>query len=178
MYGLDNPLRYVDPDGRKIVNANSIHAQRIRSSLMHTDAGIRAWNRMKASPVEITLGIYYRCAPSSARGKGHVAGRTIGTYIIKNGQIIGGNATITLYPASAKQYMKSEGYRLPRNSSAKTLLDVFLNIVGVHESIHPEVYDNPDTEINESETEAEKAEKEAVDELIEKMLIIREEKEE
>ena len=171
-YCMGNPIKFVDPNGKKIVDAqgNLLYhegkwtdaaqgtaAMVVGNAIMKTNVGRILWNRLSDAKYGITIELN----PGIGERRKEL-GRTDTYRREDNGKIT--SVKITIYEGSiAKQiepqYTSEQAQRLRSLSEEDRIGDV-----GVHEATHA-VDDTPHSDANQREANARAAEKQHVREL-------------
>ena len=155
VYCGNNPLRYVDPDGKKIVDAkgNVIYthkggwiknapkdAMRLGNAMMETRTGTMQFNKMVDVEYGITLNISQNISISQINGKiSYKLGEAkksinydsnTGKFKINSVAIIVYEGTLNKYLKNAKT-SKADAYRISVKNN-----DQAIGAIGAHESVH------------------------------------------
>ena len=153
VYCANNPLKFIDPDGRTIVDAdgNTVYThengwakgvdkgtRRIGEAMMQTETGREQFNKMVDSKSQIQLVL-------SSENRGSVMGlfEPGKANMDANGNIDLQSGTITIYEGSVTSYLNGSAQRNvynPQNVmdifSMGTTLDEQIGAVAGHESVH------------------------------------------
>ncbi|MDD2196898.1 MAG: RHS repeat-associated core domain-containing protein [Bacteroidales bacterium] len=164
-YVANNPVRYIDPDGREIVDANGnvIYTQqggwaknaptdavRIGNSMMTTRTGTNQWNKMVDAKYPIQLSISSRnrggkLGEAAVQTRNHV---NSATNKIEKVEVV--SVKITIFEGSIKNILNPNVKG--SNPESQNLIDTYrtatqtvdqaIGAVAVHESVHGTSMDN------------------------------------
>lgn len=139
----NNPIRHIDTDGRKIVDANGIllykkgvwneaakgsDAMRVGNAMMKTDIGQNTWDEMAAADYPITIAVHSRTGPKRELGR---TDRDLDEF---SGEIL--NAQINIFEGSIEEQVES-GYSSDRAKRLRSLsAEDRIGVLGVHEGVH------------------------------------------
>lgn len=140
-YCAGNPIKYLDADGRKIVDAQgtvlyqngkwtdvakNTDAMRVGNAMMKTNIGRNTWNEMAASSYSITIAIDAGEGPQSELGR---------TDITKaDGEIT--KAAITIFESSIEQQVQPQYVGERANRLRSLSPEDRIGAISVHEGIH------------------------------------------
>jgi len=119
-YAINNPLKYIDPDGKIIVNANSQDAQTIKMNMEVTPEGAKLYKEMEESErlIELNLSDDSPIDPDTDKKVLGNTRRKVARGVYKPGTII----KVTIYLGHQPTSGKSMGK--------------YINGVGCHEAVH------------------------------------------
>ena len=154
-YALNNPVRFIDPDGNVVVDAKgvpitytakngwssnaSVDAMRIGNAMMRTKTGAAQWNKMVNSSTKIQLEV---SSATKVDGNKYTMGEMIpvNAELDKNGKIKLLEAKIVVYEGTINKFMndskKSKNNKAVSYQTNTTNNDERIAAVAGHEGEH------------------------------------------
>jgi RHS repeat-associated protein len=169
VYCMDNPVKYIDPDGRRVVNGKGINVFYINSSnvlcvskyassnermvfngMMLTSTGQKMLRQMIKSKTSIRLKFKARCADAVGRvtyaeTQQWGTGNDLGIIKDKNGKFRLKYATIIFYMETIKESLEKEN-----NDNYGLTLTEAMGAEATHESVHASDEEEVDKDIASS----------------------------
>ncbi|HAM98289.1 MAG TPA: hypothetical protein DCQ26_06730, partial [Marinilabiliales bacterium] len=159
VYAANNPIRFLDPDGYKIVDANgnimytqgggwtkyaTADAKRVGTAMMNSRTGTQQWNTMANASHPITLAISsdVKVTTNANGSKSYLLGicQNSKTVDPKTGKATVVKSDITVYEGTINQFMndtknsKSDKAQSYQNNTTNN--DERVAVVAGHESVH------------------------------------------
>lgn len=158
-YVANNPIRYIDPDGRYLVDANgyvmytqkggwtkyaTADAQRIGNAMMATRTGTSQWNKMVSAshPITLTISSVDKTTTNANGSKSYLLGTTQNTKSVntQTGKATVTKSDITIYEGTINTYMNntknSTSDKAQSYQNNTTNNDERIGAVAGHESVH------------------------------------------